>query len=521
MKKFLRLLYLAPMALLFAACDNGFEEMNVNPNASTAVVPGFLFTRAQLSTVSNNFTGAAYLTIGGSMQHFSTYKEVPAAGDKYFNYTYSTGSWSMYGGTDMTTQGSVIDIEQVISAVNTAPADINKLSVARIWRAYMFHRLTDMYGDIPYSQAGKALSDKNYTPVYDQQSAIYANMLKELEEATAAFDPAQPTFGTSDLMYGGDVTKWKKFGYSLMLRLGIRLTQVDPAMAKTWVQKAIAGGVIISDSDIATIAYVDGSVTASRNFIASGLISTDYVTPGGDNVEGGKLAKTLIDHLKTTRDPRLNVISIVWVPSADGKTFTADTTTALQKGMPNAAFNSLPADFNSYSEPNPNTILKYNAPLLVFTSAEVHLLLAEAAVRGWYTTTTAQAEYNSAVTAGMKQWSLFGNAGIISDARINAYISANPYKTSGSVEEQIEQISTQKWVALFLEDEYEIFSNWRRTGYPKLTPTNYPGNLTGGKIPTRFQIPDSEGTYNEANFIEARTRQGGTNSLASVVWWDK
>ncbi len=114
MKKFLRLLYLAPMALLFAACDNGFEEMNVNPNASTAVVPGFLFTRAQLSTVSNNFTGAAYLTIGGSMQHFATYKEVPAAGDKYFNYTYSTGSWAMYGGTDMTTQGSVIDIEQVI-----------------------------------------------------------------------------------------------------------------------------------------------------------------------------------------------------------------------------------------------------------------------------------------------------------------------------------------------------------------------------------------------------------------------
>lgn len=85
----------------------------------------------------------------------------------------------------------------------------------------------------------------------------------------------------------------------------------------------------------------------------------------------------------------------------------------------------------------------------------------------------------------------------------------------------MEQIQTQKWLILFLEDEYEIFSNWRRTGYPNLTPTNYPGNLTGGKIPTRFVIPDSEGIYNTDNFYEARDRQGGTNTLSSVVWWDK
>lgn len=511
---------MASFALFISSCDKGFEEMNVNPNASRSVVPGFLFTRAQLSTVSNNFTGAAYLTIGGSMQHFATYKEVPGAGDKYFNFGYSQGSWSMYGGTDPATQGAVIDIEQVIDALGNLPADVNKLSVSRIWRAYMYHRLTDLYGDIPYSEAGKALTDKNYTPKYDEQSAIYADLLKELDESINAFDDTQPTFANADLIYGGSITKWKKFGYSLMLRLGMRLTEVDPAMAKTWVEKAIAGGVIVEDADIATIAYVDGSITANRNFIANGLINTDYVTPGGDNVEGGKLAKTLIDHLKTTKDPRLNVISVVWV-EVTPKTFVADTATALQKGMPNAAFNSLPADFNTYSEPNPATILKYNAPLLVFTPAEVHLLLAEAAVRGWYKATTAEQEYKSAVTSALKQWSLFGSAGIISDAKINAYLAANPYKTGGSVEQQMEQIQTQKWVSLFLEDEYEIWSNWRRTGYPKLTPTNYPGNLTGGQIPTRFVIPDSEETYNGENFYEARTRQGGTNTLSSKVWWDK
>ncbi|KAA0991867.1 SusD/RagB family nutrient-binding outer membrane lipoprotein [Dyadobacter aurulentus] len=515
---FQKFIYAAPLALMVSSCDNGFEEMNVDPNKYDKVVPEYLFTRAQLDGVATNFNGAAYLTIGQSMQHFSTYKEVPAAGDKYFNFSYSQASWNAYAGTAQGT-GAVISINQVIDAVQDDPLAVNKLSAARIWRAYIFHRLTDLYGDIPYFESGKALSEKNYGPTYDTQQAIYADMLKELEESIAAFDASKANFANADLMYSGNIEQWKKFAYSLMLRLGMRLTEVDNASAKTWVEKAIAGGVILEDSDRAIITYVDGSQTLSRNFIANGLMNTDYISPGGDNVEGGKFAKTLIDHLKTTKDPRLNVISIVWRP--EGSTFVADTSTILQKGMPNAAFNSRPADFNDYSEPNPATVLRYAAPLIVFGNAETNLLLAEAAVRGWYKGSTATAAYNNAVRAGLRQWSLFGAAGTISDAKINAYLAANPYKSTGTVEQQIEQISTQKWVALFLEDEYEIFSNWRRTGFPKLTPTNYPGNLTGGKIPTRFVIPDSEEQYNRANFMAARDRQGGTNTLSSLVWWDK
>lgn len=520
MKRFFKkIYYVLPAIMLLSSCDKGFEEMNVDPNKYAEVVPEYLFTRSLLDGVSTNYAGAAYLTIGQSMQQFATYKEVPAAGDKYFNYSYSTGNWNAYAGTT-SGQGSVIAIRQVIDAVSGNAANVNKLSAARIWKAYIFHRLTDMYGDIPYFDAGKALSDKNYGPKYDTQQAIYADLLKELDESIKAFDATKTTFGTADLMYGGDVTKWKKFGYTLMLRLGMRLTEVDPTMAKTWVEKAIAGGVILDDADRAVIGYVDGSQVASRNFIASALLSTDYITPGGDNVEGGKFAKTFIDYLKTTKDPRLNVFSIVW-STTDNKTFTADTTSALQSGMPNAAYNSLPANFNSFSEPNPNTLLKYSAPLIVLGNSETNLLLAEAAVRGWASGTTATTAYGNAVKANMRQWALFGTGGVISETKMNAYLAANPYKTSGTVAQQMEQIQTQKWVSLFLEDEYEIFANWRRTGYPVLTPTNYPGNLTGGKIPTRFVIPDSEETYNRTNFLEARTRQGGTNTLSSLVWWDK
>lgn len=226
-----KILFAAPLALMLPSCDNGFVEMNKDPNKSSEVVPGFLFTKAQLDAVSVNYTGAAYLTIGQSMQHFATCKEVPAAGDKYFNYGYSTGNWGAY-------TGAVIELAQVIEAVSVNPADVNKLSVARIWKAYLFHRLTDLYGDIPYFDAGKALADKNYAPKYDTQQVIYADMLKELDEAAKAFDTTKPTFANADLIYGGDVTKWKKFAYSLMLRLGMRLTQVDPTMAKNMGRKS-------------------------------------------------------------------------------------------------------------------------------------------------------------------------------------------------------------------------------------------------------------------------------------------
>lgn len=498
--------------LLMGSCDNGFEEMNRDPNKYSEVVPGYLFTSALLDGVNNNFVGSAYLTIGGSMQHFATYKEVPAAGDKYFNYGYSTGNWAAY-------TSSVNKILKVIDAVADNPSQINNLSMARIWKVFIFHRLTDLYGDIPYSEAGKALTDKNYTPKYDTQESIYTDLLKELDESVNAFSASQPTFGNADLIYNGNIGQWKKFGYSMMLRLGMRLTEVNPSMAETWVKKALAGGVILDNQDVATIDYVDGSQTSSRNFITSGLLSIDYITPGGDNVEGGKFSKTFIDHLKTTKDPRLNVFSIVWVNTGNG--FRADTSTALQMGMQNAAFNSLPPDFNKYSEPNPATLLKYSNPTIVLGNAEMYLLMAEAVLRNWYSGETAKNAYEMAVKAGMQQWGQFGDGGVISEAKINAYLTANPYMENKPLADQYNQIHTQKWVSLFLQDEYEIFSNWRRTGLPVLVPTNYPGNLTGGKIPTRFVIPDSEEIFNTENFYEARKRQGDVNTLSSVVWWDK
>ena len=188
-------------------------------------------------------------------------------------------------------------------------------------------------------------------------------------------------FGTADPYFQGDVARWKKFGYTLMLRMGMRMSEVDPALSKTWVQKAIAGGVMTATTDIAYQKYAN--VTGQMNSYTGALQSGNYATLGADNVEGGKYTQRFIDYLKSTKDPRLAVIAVVWKPGTGG-TYTADTLMADQIGMKEGSVNSKPGNFDIYSEPS-LLYLDRGAPLLNITPAESYLLLAEAAIRGWYT----------------------------------------------------------------------------------------------------------------------------------------
>jgi hypothetical protein len=447
------------------------------------------------------------------MQFFSTNFEVPATGDKYFNESGARSQWGAY-------TGPLREIQSVIDHLEGSPDNVNKLSAARVLKVYMFHIMTDYHGDIPYSEALQA-EDDNIQPKYDRQEDIYVDMLNELENAAESFDSSQPTYGSADLFYGGDVEQWRKFTYSLMLRLGMRLTEIRPSLSKEYVSKAINGGVILDDEDIAMIDYTSGGTEQERNPKSDFMLKFNYLNPqqNRENREGGKYSATFIDHLKETNDPRLPVLSVVWRPSDNpNKLVDMYTDPDMQEGLESGVHYNTPENFANLSEPHPNTVLSYDAPILVMTNAETHLLLAEASLRGWYSGSEEE-HYNKAVRAGMRQWSLFGEDGVISTEEIDEYLNENPYPSGGSFEERLEEISVQKWVSLFL-DFYEIHSNWRRTGYPDLTPANYPGNITGGTIMRRLIIPDSELEENEENFKEARDRQGVGNDFTSTVWWD-
>jgi hypothetical protein len=164
--------------------------------------------------------------------------------------------------------------------------------------------------------------------------------------------------------------------------------------------------------------------------------------------------------------------------------------------------------------------LQLASPRLIYTAAESYFLLAEASLRGWYSGESAATSYQNGISAAMRQWSkISSTAGVISTNQINTYLSNNQLNTSGTFDEQMAQIYTQFWVGIF-PDAQEVFSTYRRTGYPALVPNNYPGNATGGKIFRRFLYPLSEQNLNAASYAAAISRQG-PDDLLTRIWWDK
>lgn len=508
--KYTGLLSLALCTTLLQSCDKDFEEINTNPNAVSVPTPQYLFSKALYDGAA--YSGNTGKLLLGTMQYTTSYNDVEGFGSKYVASQVSRTSEFF----TLAYPAQINEIGEVIKAVKDDPAKVNMYAVARIWRAYCFSRLTDIYGDIPYSEAAQGYNLSLFQPKYDAQSAIYADMLKELEEAATALDPANTTtFGVADLMYQGNTTQWKKLAYSLMLRLGMRLTKVDAAAAQSWVTKAIAGGVIREYADIAKVSYVGSGQEINRNPVAWQLLKDNYLRADGiNNTEGGKYQRAFIDSLKANNDPRLSVLSVVYVNGV------ANATESIQKGMAPDINGTRPADFATYSEPKQTTVLRIDAPLLLFTVAESNFLLAEAALRNWYTAETAAAVYEKGIRAAMQQWDLIsGTAGTIDAGRINSYVAAHALRTGASQAVQLEQVYNQFWVGIF-PDAQEVYNNYRRTGYPALVPNNYPGNATGGRIFRRCMYPVLEQTLNRASYNEAVGRQGA-DDLMTRVWWDK
>jgi hypothetical protein len=486
--------------LTYTSCDNGFEELNINPTAANEIDPNFQMSWVQLRTSGGRYENWRAGLIYSSMmiQHMSALCGY-WTGDKY---TYNSGYASSL--FDRAYGEQVKDVQDLIATLEKGEVgDQTMLGMARIWRVVIFHRLTDLYGDVPYSEAGKGFLEGIDFPKYDPQSAIYADMLNELEQAVAQLSTGG--FGGADLIYGGDVDKWKKFGNSLMLRLGMRLSEVDAAAAEAWVAKAIAGGVMTSNDDIAFLQHTNGPEGVNMNGIGEVL---DKSNGFGDDCP--RLSNTLVDWMLATGDPRLDILGEL---PADG----SGTHNGLPNGLDEATIQENPTGTSTDNFDRVNPILvSVSSPMVFQTYAEVEFLLAEAAERGW-SSGNAEDHYNNGVRAAMQQYVIFNSSLSVDDGAVDDYLAANPY------DGELETIGWQYWAATFL-NEYEAYSNWRRTGYPTLTPTNHPSNVTNGQIPLRLVYPQGELGLNP-NFSEALSRQNLGSDFASMlsmpVWWDQ
>ncbi len=538
----LKIYYIAGALLLltFASCKKDLAKANINPTASTAgnYDPNLLLTEVQLnycgSQAGENWA-CEWGGIGGFIQQTASLDGY-YPGDKYLQSTYGYSAYF-----DQQYIASVQPVVELYQLTKNKPQYYNLHQISRIMKALVFERLTDLYGDVPYFQAGLGYYDRIYEPAFDTQQSIYTDLLKEVSQAVDSLNTsASADYPTGDIYYlstgTSQISEWKKFGNSLLLRMAMRLTKVDPTMAQSYVAKLSAAGATMTSNDDNAICIHTGQSTETFNRDAQTIL--------GNDSSGLKLCKTFVDTLKKNKDPRLHVIAYLF--RNDGN---SDSTSADQVGMPggcingglNPAVNIAVVDAANWSVAGTQgystlsgNVLNISAPTLVLTYAQTELLLADAAAR-WGSLADAQVHYANGVAAAITQLSAYGPDATLTDNDASAYLAAHPLDITSSLT-ALAQINYEYWIACYM-DEYEAWCNWRRVdmlntqvhykatgemgeGYPTLYPTHYPGNITGSTIPRRLNYPPDQQTQDATAYKVAIARMGGQDLLTNRMWWD-
>ena len=506
MKKILNYIFLFSISMFLASCDENFDELNTNKVSATAIDPAFQLNNAILNSSPSSF-GILVYEIGIVQQIISPNSGVlTGANYNQDNRASTQSNWQAYY------RNVIKNTKDVINRVKDDPARSNLLQMTRIIQAYAFMVLTDSYGSIPYTEGGEGYNSQIFFPTYESQEFIYSDIIKELEEASAALNTAGRV-ETADILYSGNIVKWKNFGYSLLLRAGMRLSEVDVAKAQEVVAKAFQGGVIITNADNAAVRHDANYNNPISNTLNSTEAANFYLT------------EPFVDFLKNSNDPRLPAIAVRYVGAKSGpeqQPAIESYDPALQIGMPmgndnigavKAAADLGLASFYDFSQVDRRRVAKLTAPGYMVTASQTLLLLAEARQRGWITAGTVDGYYNAAVTAHMDQISSYDPASVISLQSVQAYLTANPFDPARA----LEQINTQYWLSSFMNGP-EAFANFRRSGFPTLAENPFPGR----EVPfiNRLTYPNSEISVNSENVQTAIAAQGA-DDLATKVWWDK
>jgi hypothetical protein len=533
MKRIKLLIFLSAFLLLIAGCDKGFVEINTNPYALTEIDPALLFAGSQRvargswdseSTIIQQFVVPYNL---GTTQAFN------------FNYDtdgYQLEAWGQY-------TGAVKTFTHILDLLDGTTTKVNLQCMVRIWKAQVFMNIVDTYGNVPYFNAGKAYIEgsTSFYPVYDDDALIYDDLYLELKDAISKLNPAGD-YVSADLFYGAkayipvnnvatQVAQWKKLGNSVLLRLGLRYTRLNPTKAASIALEAFNGGVMTSNSDNTLVVY-DG--TLFTNGANANLIN--------NNPRYYYAAEPFVNYLKATNDPRSKYMVTAFAdPSAPLNDPNPNTSVAAQFGVPigytelNVPRGTRGGGLN-YSQMNVNVAASVMAPTFWMTYAQTSLLLADAAKRGWIPggDATAQTYYEAGIRANMDAFALIitrTNKPTNPAVPILAPVSTTDKDTYIAQTEvlytparALEQINTQYWIASYL-NSYEAWANIRRSGFPVLAKNTFNNNLTqngGDGYVHRFSFPDAELPRNKTNYQAAvALLVGGKDDLVNRVFWDK
>lgn len=524
------ILYIAALSIIFLvnSCTDDFTELNTDPKNLTvdnlsqseygAVVKAAMYTPAFLP---NNARGAFQLTQSLFSDIYGGYFATTAPNfdsDKFilvgrwlngaFNYFYANAAPQIKYAEDFAAENG-FELEN---------------AMMKVWRVWAYHRVTDFWGPIPYSEFG----NRERSVPYDAQEAIYMDFFATLDEAIPVLQSnagGTSFLGGNDLIYGGNVDQWIKFANTLRLRLAMRVKYVAPELSRTEAEKAVAGALLESNDDNAII-------TTS---------APDFTNPYNTITQWGefRMSADMESILKGYEDTRVQYY-VAPAAEPDPSDDPADISFPYE-GMRNGQskvdkqginFNALASDMAApYTEAGaagPNYV--------VMNAAEAYFLRAEGALEGWNMGGgTAQSFYEQGIITSHEEYGLDGNnlAGnpyVESTNTPDSYNGTVPapsdvpvaYDAAGSKERQLEQIITQKWIALYPNSQ-EAWAEKRRTGYPAFYDrlnTDNP-NIPVSEVPKRVPFVDGEFTTNaEAVNAAINNLLNGPDNGATPLWWD-
>ena len=546
---------------LSSCSDSYLEDVNTDDSKAETIDPNAQLTTALLQTYGDFSLMDTYRSyITGFTQYYAGGWNVSNyAGAVYPKDSEMAYPWNRY---------YQISIKNLVDAIHRTGDMPNTNAALRIHRAYMMAVLSDIYGDIPCTEAGMSFIDGNATPKYDTQEEVYDFIFSELKACAAQLGTGTDAISGDVTSLGGDSEAWKRYANTLRLRYAMRISDVSPERARTEFESALNadGGIISSADEDAYIKYIDAPFTlydgaADLDFRANALGEMIY---GQDPQSPSFVSSTLFDYMKKMHDPRLYRIArcyihttrsqtdtsgnfdvtdevLAWgerggegiVPCNVGDAWWSDWVSApANSDIP--TLNSLATlypdkgyDKNNYPARmiRPTIAVAFcnaDCPGILITSAEVEFLLAEAASKGWNVPGDAESHYEAGIRASMQMLNNYYNiVSKISDAEIEEYIAENPLGDNPR-----ESINTQAWI-LHLTNPNEGWANLRRSDYPALADRtllpvrgDFPHEDPNMQTPVRLRYPLLEASYNSVNYEEAVDRLGGTDDWHHRVWWD-
>ncbi len=461
------------------SCTDDFEKINTNTNGPITVPSDLLLTSMQEATADLIYN----MQIGGDMganliQHWGKvqyndeerYAFRPGNINAIWNNLYATG---------------LNDAKAMVRLAGEEGNEVNQ-GVAKVFQGYMYSLLVESYGPIPFTESLSAESG-NTTPAYDDEATVYNGILALYDEGLALLDGEGEISSSQDLIYGGDVDKWKKFANSLKFRTLMRISSasIPGVNVSSGLQAIVNSGMhFTSNGDNAILAYT------GTNPNANPIWNTVVFSTRSEY----KINETTVTLLNGLGDPRLNV----YAQLNDG---------GIIRGVPPGILNPVQ---EGYGYANVSAIgtqfLAADFPATYMSYSELSFLMAEAAKRGLITggDVAAQAAYEAGIAASFDTYGVAGAAA---------------YAASGSVAYNpataLEQIGTQNYIALYSQG-IEAWTEWRRTKFPALSPAINP--IVGTQIPSRYTYPVDEQTLNSANYAAGSSMVGGDNLDTKLVF---